>query len=473
LYREDIGILEVVKSTILILVSILFQVLGNAPNVFGQSGSFYSFGQESINEQGTWLEFKSDGSLLCYGNSYSSGNWDLTIQKLGLDGELISAYEFGSASDDFAKRVIRNSDDLLFAGFRQAPGASESEAVVWQVDEMGNILNEFAEFEPGVFLVYNTIDVCADGGFVAAGYRKENTLNNPFISRYDVSGSLVWKKEISTSASDYLMGIEETPSGEFIAVGDRYIDSDSIYNIFFTKLSASGTVLWDTLMAFEANGGSRQLISTTDGNFLACGEGSPAIGEPFDFYFIKISESAEVLFRSWTGSEGGDACFDVLERYPNEFVACGYGADRFGDSQLALAYINEFGIADSFSYFGLSSIDIGQGIAVSGSRIAVFGQSFELDNQYALVIETFGFAGLEPGNDKNWLITSNPAMRGGFLSTVDPSIYTISMLSLEGKLLELHKNATGTFSIPNDIATGNYLLYTDIGRNRPIHLLIK
>lgn len=428
--------------------------------------SFVTFGG-SANEQGTGIEFQSNGTALCFGmqSDGPNGGWDLTLHRLALDGTVSESYFMGSAANEYVKRIIRKDNFLYYAGFSQESGSLESRGVVWKISEDGVIVDQFELEDPGYFVVFNSITLLDDGGFAVAGYRKQNVDTDPLICRFDALGNLIWDQLYPSAEVDYLMGIAESADGDLITTGDRYIAADSIYNSFFLKTDATGVLVSDTLLLHEGNGGVRQLIATSDGDFLAAGESSPVAGEPFDFYLIKVSEDLELRWQSWTGTEDPEACFDIAERLDG-YAATGYGSDRFGNTQIVLGYINALGEVDSFSYYGNSSVDIGQGIAVSGERIAIAGQVFNSENDFGVVLETFGVNGL---NVPPQLQLPNVLDRG--------SSYTLSF----NHAFEL-KDLNGTqivkilageaLNIPADIAPGYYLLRAE-GYRRSYKVLIR
>ena len=180
-------------------------------------------------------------------NLTSAGNADIFISKLNASGNFVWAKNMGAASEDDGSSIA--------------------------VDALGNVyttgdFNGTVDFDPGIG-TYNLIS--------AGSY-------DVFVSKLDASGNFIWAKNIGGTTNDFGSSISVDISGNVYTTGNFEgtgdfnpgagifnLTSAGMYDIFVSKLDASGNFLW----AIKMGGTSADFGSSTvdvSGNVYSTGQ---------------------------------------------------------------------------------------------------------------------------------------------------------------------------------------------------------
>jgi hypothetical protein len=142
---------------------------------------------------------------------------------------------------------------------------------------------------------YNQQDACLDlcdagnGNFFSAGWSKKPTTQGYFVYvlKLNPLGDTIWTRIIDSVSNEALAC---APSGDngVVIVGEGH---------FALKLDSSGNIAWKK---FYGDGGIRcyDIIRTSDGGFLACGEQLVVSGSVFryDSYVMKLDFNGNMLW---------------------------------------------------------------------------------------------------------------------------------------------------------------------------------
>jgi hypothetical protein len=134
--------------------------------------------------------------------------------------------------------------------------------------------------------VFYSVEKTIDGGYVIAGYThsvdgdittKTDASFDFWIQKFSAENTLEWQKTFGGSKDDSAASIIQTKDGGFAVLGySKSSDTDVSVNagdkdFWFLKLSNSGNLLWEKTFGFSGADYGTTLLEAKDGGFLITG----------------------------------------------------------------------------------------------------------------------------------------------------------------------------------------------------------
>ncbi|MHA1354738.1 MAG: SBBP repeat-containing protein [Candidatus Heimdallarchaeota archaeon] len=261
-----------------------------------------------------------------------------------------------------------------------------------------------------------SIAVAADGSSYVTGYTssddfptlnafndtKGSTYTDAFIAKFSVNGSLLWSTYLGGSQHDRSKDIAVDGDGNCYVTGDTYSndfptlnaynDTLSGFNdVFISKFSSSGTLLWSTYLGGAGNDDGYAIAVDNAGKCYVTGEtcssnfpvlnaydDTLASSPPEDDAFIaKFSSSGNLLWSTYLGGSEQDTGFDIaLDGYGRCFAIGRTDSADFptydaycdtysGKDDVFITKFSSDGLLLWSTYFGGSGRDWGNGIAIA------------------------------------------------------------------------------------------------------------
>ena len=354
-------------------------------NSLHSSLSYSTYLGGNVDDRGCDITVATDGSYFIVGytasnnfptlNAYDSINtepYEIFITKFDINNSLQWSTFFGGNRSDFGYNIAVTSDGSCYV-----TGNTES------LD----------------FPTKNAFNDTFGGGF-----------NDAFIAKFSTTGSLLWSSFLGGKDRDQANGIVVVDDGSCYVTGDT-LSSDfptfNAYNntfggnsdIFVTKFSSDGTLLWSTFLGgdYDDNGNSIAVASdgscyitgsTTSGNFPTLNAFNSTFNENLygesDVFVTKFSSTGNLLWSTFLGghfsewgngiSVGSDgSCFLTGTTYSNNFPIMNAYDNSFNyfDSSTGAfseAFITKFSIDGSLlwsTFLGGSNSDFGRSISIS------------------------------------------------------------------------------------------------------------
>ncbi|MGD9008650.1 MAG: SBBP repeat-containing protein [Desulfobacteraceae bacterium] len=207
-----------------------------------------------------------------------------------------------------------------------------------------------------------------------------------FVSKYDISGNMIWTRQLGTTKSDYGNGIAVDTNGNAYITGYTEGDLDGNTNagdsdIFVSKYGTSGNRIWTRLLGTKENDYGYGIAVDTNGNAYITGytwgdlDGNTNAGA-FDIFVSKYDTSGNRIWTRQTGSTEYDRGYGIaMDTNGNAYITGDTEGDLDGNTN-----------AGGFDIF-VSKYD------TSGNRIWT-GQpgSTEYDRGYGIAVDTNGNA---------------------------------------------------------------------------------
>ncbi len=312
-------------------------------------------------DTGYSVQIAHDGNYLLLGSTSNAGagNKDILLLKTHRDGTIIWSKTFGGAAEDYPSCIIRtNNNGYAIIGITRSFGAGNKDIYLLKLDENGNVewsksyggnaeergLVMHQTFDNGYIIAGSTMSYGAGGkdiyvikvnesgdmewnvvmgGYlddtnldikpIGDGYILGNAVSSYGIGGYDfsvikldLSGNMLWSKNIGGVADDNPTTIHQTADGNMIIGGHTRSWGVGNWDIMLTKLDSNGNLIWNKIYGAANYDFIRQMISLRDGNYLIFGY-SPSFGfGNDDIYLAKMTPMGNITWSKVYGNTQQD-----------------------------------------------------------------------------------------------------------------------------------------------------------------------
>ena len=309
----------------------------------------------SGSDKASCIELTSDGGYIVAGSSFSTDgdvtnhhgstdSADYWIVKLNPAGKLEWQKSFGGTGDDEAYSIKEISHDgFIITGFSNSINGDitgnhgNEDYWIVKLDIAGNLIWQKSLGGSGTDVSYS-IDVTADGGFVAAGYSNSNNGNvsdnhgqeDFWIAKLDSIGTLQWQKSLGGSQLDAAYSIRQTFDGGYIVAGNTASNDGDVSgnhggktgtnDFWVVKLNHEGSILWQKTLGGSDEDYALCIRQTSDSGYVITGsslssDSDVKVNRGFeDFWVVKLG------FSSKSGVlQAEKSSHNTGRNYPNPF----------------------------------------------------------------------------------------------------------------------------------------------------------
>jgi hypothetical protein len=196
-----------------------------------------------------WLHFirqTSDGGYIIGADTdaFGAGGWDMWILKLDGAGDVQWQKVYGGPGDDWGYSVVETADGGYVAdGLSSSFGMGSWDLWVVRLDSAGSVLWQKTYGGPG-FDYLISIQQTTDGGFVAAGHTQSfgSGQSDLWALRLDADGNILWQKTYGGTRDDRFNCAEPARDGGIIAIGSTRSFGAGWDDIWVLKLDAQGSI---------------------------------------------------------------------------------------------------------------------------------------------------------------------------------------------------------------------------------------
>ena len=327
---------------------------GSLDITFGTNGYFIY--QNSAGSDFAYdMEVLPNGNILVAGAiSITAANPKFALLCLRPDGTLESSFGDGgvfsidiASSEDYARKILLTSTNIILAGNSKVPGFSYNRLAVASCDYNGLIdisfgINGFNVLNNGGSISAYSATIGLTGDIILAGASYINNNYNPILAKFDNTGSIVTTfgtNGVWTNTSNFGQYFDIDYYNDQLIIsgnnGDGFTDfmlesraeSDANLN---TNFGVNG----QTIIDLNPSDTYYEVIFQTDGKILACGTtGSAGIGAARDFIVSRFNSNGTIdsswgtnghsltnIFANWDDAYG-------MDLYPgNRLIVAGFSA---------------------------------------------------------------------------------------------------------------------------------------------------
>ncbi|MEO8087136.1 MAG: SBBP repeat-containing protein [Bacteroidota bacterium] len=296
-------------------------------------------------------------------NMTSNGGQEIFISKLDASGNFVWAKQIGSTGDDFGDLIVLDANANVYitgtfeniADFDPGTGVNNltslgtENAFILKLDSSGNFIFVKQMGGTGITVPYY---IALDGsGYIYTTGRFDGTADfdpgigtynffsfgseDIFVSKLDASGNFIWAKQMGGTGDDWSLSIAIDAIGNVYTTGyfQNIADFDpgtgvynftfnGVYDIFISKLDASGNFIWAKQMGGLSYDRGLAIVLDANANVYSTGlfrgtvdfdPGSgtfnmTAVGGPSneDIYVSKLDSSGNFMWAKQMGGIGID-----------------------------------------------------------------------------------------------------------------------------------------------------------------------
>ncbi|MBC8173743.1 MAG: hypothetical protein H7X71_07550, partial [Chitinophagales bacterium] len=310
------------------------------------------------------MKITTDGGYIMAGYSDSDdddvtgalGDNDVWVAQTDDAGNLEWEANYGGTGKEVARVIIPSGDGgWVLVGYTASvdgditDNSGFKDAWVLKIDDVGTLLwqNTFGGELDDVF---NNVTATSDGGFLCVG--NSNSLTGDLTSNYggddvwvvkiNADGDMDWQKNYGGSNNDVANAvvevadgyvfIAETGSNDIDVSGNHHDDLTPFTDFWAVKIETDGDIVWQKCYGGFSHESGRNIIETSDGDFIAIGSAQSSDGDVVGHYgavnktdgwVIQIDADGTLLDNQNYGGSFNDNLYSITEDLDGAYVIGG------------------------------------------------------------------------------------------------------------------------------------------------------
>ncbi len=250
-----------------------------------------------------------------YTSSFGAGSYDVYLIRTNADGDTLWTKTYGGTDWDLGESVQECAEGgFIITGWTYSFGAGDDDVYLIRTNADGDTL--WTRTYGGIYYDHGeSVQECADSGFVIAGYTKSFGAGNVdvYLIRTNADGDTLWTRTYGGTSYDYGYSVQECVEGGFIIAGGTSSFGAGDSNVYLIKTDADGDTLWTKTYGGTSDDWGEFVQECAGGGFIIAGWTSSFGAGENDVYLIRISETG---VEEETGNRH-KAIGISLEVYPN------------------------------------------------------------------------------------------------------------------------------------------------------------
>jgi hypothetical protein len=230
---------------------------------------------------------------------------------------------YGGYSYDYGNDLIQTADSGYLLLCTSNSFSNSSDIYLLKVDQQGNY--EWQRTYGGNEIEGACkIKFTKDGNIVMAGHTSSylNTSYDFYLIKANTNGDTLWTKHYGTNEWDFANSMDTCADGGFIMAGKTYDTGNAFSDILIVKTDADGNEQWQKKIGGSLDDVANSIISVSDGYFI-CGTSSSSGNGESDIYICKLDLSGNIVWENYYGNEFDDFGTDIYLSEDNSLVFCG------------------------------------------------------------------------------------------------------------------------------------------------------
>ncbi len=172
----------------------------------------------------------------------------------------------------------------------------------------------------------------------------ENAPSQAFVMHLDTGGTYLWSKAYGGQASDIGKRIFHIPNDGIYVAGFSSSFSNGLFDFYFFKTDTDGVLIWEKTFGGSSNEILHDALMLPDTSFILVGQTTSNPTEIEDIFITRISKKGEIIWTKTIGSSGVDIAKSISMIDLNHIIIGGeyYDTDSTKQKGLLLS-INQTG----------------------------------------------------------------------------------------------------------------------------------
>ncbi|MFL5752899.1 MAG: T9SS type A sorting domain-containing protein [Bacteroidia bacterium] len=232
-----------------------------------------------------------------------------------VQGQITFQQIYPCTHDQSSRDVIETSDGgYLIAGMTETTIPGDTDIIVLKTDYLGDTMwvRIFGGSQPD--FPYSIVPT-SDNNFFIAGYTGSygSGGNDAWLLKIDPMGNLLWSNTYGGTGNDEVKEIIATSDGNYMMVGRSNSSGAWYYDGWLLKINLAGTVLMSKYYGGAQYETTRSVKECPDGGYVLTGQTMSYGQGAGDIYLIRTNSTGDTL---WTRTYGGTGIDD------GNFIVC-------------------------------------------------------------------------------------------------------------------------------------------------------
>ncbi len=273
----------------------------------------------------------------------------------GIFGNIIWAYTYGGADDDFAYSIALTPDNKIYvSGATSSFGSAALSGLVLKLDENGILQGSGNVISMHDVCFINDMQILPNGQLILAGGTFDGISTDHFVAKLDTTGAIQWSKQYGTSGVEYLNSIQPTSDQGFIAAGGSSSGTVGLYDCNVLKLDSTGSITWVYNYGTIEDDIANSIVEDNNQNYVICGTTNvDHLGGRIDQMAIDKIDGLGNIIWSYTYGDTTETSTgaNLITGINNGYTATGFSisfGEPNGDAYLVKADDNGYTECNSF-----------------------------------------------------------------------------------------------------------------------------
>lgn len=257
------------------------------------------------------------------GNDINS-NLDVLLIKLNSTGDTLWSRTYGGSLDDLGYNVIPTQDgNLLLSGISYSSSIdARSDIYLIKVNLDGDTLWTKTYVDAGIEVAYHILET-QNGEFLVTGTNQDTSSERElYFLKVSADGTPIWNKKIGPAIGKWGYSTIELSNGDLLTCGKITVGDDS--QILVVRMDDHGNVLWEKEYGqsyFTEQGNS--LRQNADGSFIIAGSTHEKHSGESGIALLKIDQSGNQLLLKEFGGTYSSAGKNILKDENDDNIITG------------------------------------------------------------------------------------------------------------------------------------------------------
>jgi len=269
-----------------------------------------------------------DGGYVLAGGTESKGaggedGWVTKVNSTGYE-QWTKTYG-GPGPDEFESVAVCPDGGYVLAGEFFSSDSNGSDGWVLKLDSAGNV--QWNRLYGGAHVdLFDSVAVCQDGGFLLAGVTDSMGAGSGdgWVVKLDSAGDTQWSRTFGGPDYDHLNSVDVCPDGGYIAAGVTYSSGWRYYNGWVVKLDSAGEQLWNRTFGGGFDDWFYSVVATPDGGCVLAGWSSSQGTGGYDGWVLKLNSTGYEEWLRVLGNAVEEMLWSVVMTHDGGYVVAGW-----------------------------------------------------------------------------------------------------------------------------------------------------